>query len=304
MRKFSAIVLAGLVLAGFAYYLLILQVSDVDRSLYGFDLDEVRSLATNTEGALPVAINTEAPFSLEFPGAAVVTGQGWALQPIPIYAYQVVYPQGHLMIDSALTTAQAAEMGASGAPDDGGSNERLIQALSDARHIVFTHEHGDHIGGAVGHPQALELLDNVRLTERQLSDLEVWGGTTYPQGALDNYTPLAYEKHHVLAPGIVLIEAAGHTPGSQIIYVRLQNDQEYLFIGDVAWNYAGINLVRPRPNLVSRFFLGEDRSRTHAQVAALKELEAANPDLAIIVGHDGSRTEAQIASGLLNNRFQ
>jgi len=303
MRKFGAVVLAVLILAGFAYYMLILQVSDVDETLYSIDLDEVRTLAGSVEGALPVSINTEAPTQVEFPAAAVVTGWNWSAHAMPIYAYQVMYPNGHVMIDSAMSQAQVDANGA-GAPFDAVSYARMEAALGSAQQIVFTHEHFDHVGGAIAHPRSKELLAQVRLTERQVSDFEYWGGITYPEGALDGYEPLGYDRLHVLAPGIVLIEAAGHTPGSQIIYVRLQNGQEYLFIGDVAWNYAGINLVRPRPNLVSRFFLGEDRPRTHAQVAALKALEAANPGLAIVVGHDGSRTDAQIASGLLNNRFQ
>lgn len=302
MKKIAAIVLGLSVLAGFAYYILILQISSLDRSLYAIDLDQVRKLATETEGALPIAVNAEAPAQVVFPAAAVVTGWGWSAHTLPIYAYQVVFPRGHVMIDSAMSAEQASVMG--DAPFDSTSYDRLVSALSNARQIVFTHEHLDHIGGAVAHPQALEILDNVRLTERQLSDLDVWGGVTYPEGALDGYEPLSYDRMYALAPGIVLIEATGHTPGSQIVYVRLQNEQEYLFIGDVAWHYAGINLMRPRPNLVSRFFLGEDRPRTHAQVAELKSLEAENPGLAIIVGHDAGRTKDQMESGLLGNRFQ
>lgn len=303
MRKFGAVVLAVLVLAGFAYYMLILQMSDPDRSLYSVDLDEVRTLAGSVEGPLPVRINTEAPTQVEFPAAAVVTGWNWSAHAMPIYAYQVMYPNGHVMIDSAMSQEQVDANGA-GAPFDAESYARMETALGSAQQIVFTHEHFDHVGGAIAHPRSKELLAQVRLTERQVSDFEYWGGITYPEGALDGYEPLAYDRLHALAPGIVLIEAAGHTPGSQIIYVRLQNGQEYFFIGDVAWHYAGIDLVRPRPNLVSRMFLGEDRARTHAQVAELKALEEANPDLAIIVGHDGDRTETQITNGLLHNRFQ
>ena len=262
MKKIAAIVLGLSVLAGFAYYILILQISSLDRSLYAIDLDQVRKLATETEGALPIAVNAEAPAQVVFPAAAVVTGWGWSAHTLPIYAYQVVFPRGHVMIDSAMSAEQASAMG--DAPFDSASYDRLVSALGNARQIVFT----------------------------------------YPEGALDGYEPLSYDRMYALAPGIVLIEATGHTPGSQIVYVRLQNAQEYLFIGDVAWHYAGINLVRPRPNLVSRFFLGEDRPRTHAQVAELKSLEAENPGLAIIVGHDAGRTKDQMESGLLGNRFQ
>jgi glyoxylase-like metal-dependent hydrolase (beta-lactamase superfamily II) len=303
MRKLGAVLLAVIVLAGFAYYMLILQMSSVDRTLYGIELSEVRALAGSLDGDLPLSVNTEAPVTIEFPGAAVVTGWSWSPRPLPIYAYQVVYPDGHLMIDAAMSEDQAALGGGATAFDDD-SYGRLMAALSNANRIVFTHEHYDHVGGAVAHPDAAKLLERVTLTDQQLAYPENWMGVEYSKEALEGYEPLVYEGLHALAPGIVLIEAAGHTPGSQIVYVRLQSGQEFLFIGDVAWNYAGINLVRPRPNLVSHAFLGEDRARTHAQVAELKALEEANPEIAIIVGHDGPRTEDQIANGLLGNRFQ
>jgi len=303
MRKFGAVLFAVLILTGFAYYLLILQMSDPDRSLYSIDLDRARELATSIEGALPTQINAEAPIGIEFPGAAVITGESWSPFKLPIYAYQVVFPDGHMMIDAAMNEDQAA-LGGGASFFDKDSYARLQAALGSAKQIVFTHEHYDHVGGAVAHVDAIALLDRVRLTDMQLAYPENWMGVEYPEAALDGYEPLSYDGMHAIAPGVVLIEAAGHTPGSQIIYVRLQSGQEYFFIGDVAWHYAGINLVRPRPNLVSRMFLGEDRARTHAQVAELKALEEANPDLAIIVGHDGGRTETQITNGLLGNQFQ
>ncbi|PCJ71098.1 MAG: MBL fold metallo-hydrolase [Rhodobiaceae bacterium] len=304
MKKLGAILLALLVIAGAGYYVLFLQMSDPDRSLYSIDLDEVRTLAGSLEGDLPVAINTEAPVTLEFPEAAVITGGGWNANPMVIYAYQVVYPDGHVMIDAAMSHEQAQGMGGEDIPFDDEVQARLQAALTSAEKIVFTHEHPDHIGGVIAHADAVGLLDRVRLTQKQISAPEAWGGMAYPDGALDGYAPLVYDDILALAPGIVLIEAAGHTPGSQIIFVRLQSGQEYLFIGDVAWSYAGIERVLPRPNVVSWAFLGEDRARTHAQVAELKELAAANPDLAIIVGHDGPRTRAQITAGLLGDRFQ
>lgn len=312
MRKLGAVVLAILVLGGLGYYIALLQMSDVDESLYSIDLDKVRTLSTSIEGPLPVKINAEAPIGIEFRGAIVLTGWQWAPHALPIYAYQVVYPDGHLMIDAAMTEEQAvsgtsdasAASGASGASFfDKDAHARLSSALSRAEQIVFTHEHYDHVGGVVGHPDAIALLDRVRLTELQLAYPEKWGHVRYPDGALDDYEPLSYDKMLAIAPGVVLIEAAGHTPGSQLVYVRRNDGQEYLFIGDVAWAYAGIDQVRTRPNATS-FVLGEDRSRTHAQLAELKEIEVKNPELAIIVGHDGRRTGSQIASGLLGDQFE
>lgn len=303
MKKFAAILVALAAILGAAYYVLFLHMGGTDRNLYAINLEEIRRLATSQPGDMPTAINAEAPVVFDFPGAAVVTGWAWAANPMVIYAYQVEYPDGHIMIDTSLSKEQAVVMAGDDVLYDEDVYNRLMSALTAARQIVFTHEHGDHLGGAVSHPDALTLLDRVRFTERQLSDLSKWGGVAYPEGALDEYEPLVYDTLHALAPGIVLIETAGHTPGSQIIYVQRADGQEYFFVGDVAWNYANIDLVRPRPNAVSLGFLGEDRPRTQSQLAALKELAEANPKIAVVVGHDGPRTRAQILAGLLGDRI-
>ncbi len=304
MKKLGAVVLAILVLGGLGYYIALLQMSDVDESLYSIDLNEVRALSTSIEGPLPTRVNAEAPVGIEFPGAAVITGWSWAPHQLPIYAYQVVYPDGHIMIDAAMSKEQA-EIGGGAAFFDEESYARLVTALGSAQKIVFTHEHYDHTGGAVAHPDAVALLkDQVVLTEIQLANPESWFGIGFPEEALKDYESLSYDGMVALAPGIVLIEAAGHTPGSQIVYVRRNDGQEYLFIGDVAWNYAGVDQIRTRPNLVSHGLLGEDRSRVHAQLAELKQLEAANPEIAIIVGHDAPRTGSQIAAGVLGDQFE
>ena len=53
-----------------------------------------------------------------------------------------------------------------------------------------------------------------------------------------------YEKYDAFASGIALIKAPGHTPGSQMIYVKLASGAEYLFVGDAAWHMDGIRQIR------------------------------------------------------------
>ena len=55
---------------------------------------------------------------------------------------------------------------------------------------------------------------------------------------------MSYRSH---APGIVLIKAPGHTPGHQMVYVRLDSGREYLFIGDVAWTLAAVTETKLKP---------------------------------------------------------
>ena len=52
-----------------------------------------------------------------------------------------------------------------------------------------------------------------------------------------------YDAYFPLAPGIVLVKAAGHTPGSQMVYVTLESGREYLLIGDATWHMDGVREI-------------------------------------------------------------
>ena len=81
-----------------------------------------------------------------------------------------------------------------------------------------------------------EIAAKTLLTRAQVQTL-----TTYPQMPEIRLTPemarsyivIDYESYLPVAPEIVLIKAPGHTPGHQMVYVRLASKRDYLFIGDV-----------------------------------------------------------------------
>ena len=56
--------------------------------------------------------------------------------------------------------------------------------------------------------------------------------------------PLEYEDYRAIAPGVVLIKAPGHSPGSQMIYVQRADGREFLFAGDIGWSLRNIEEVR------------------------------------------------------------
>src|SRR5258705_5779302 len=67
-----------------------------------------------------------------------------------------------------------------------------------------------------------------------------------------SYIVMDYESYLPVAPGIVLIKAPGHTPGHQMVYVRLASEREYLFIGDVGWTLDNVKQLKLRPEVTMR----------------------------------------------------
>ena len=107
-----------------------------------------------------------------------------------------------------------------------------------------------------------------------------------------------------IAPGVVLIRAAGHTPGSQMVYVRRGDGHEYIFMGDTASLSGNVTALRARSRLVADFMAKEDRPTVQVQLQALRRLALANPDVTLVPGHDGNEIGKMITAGWLTPRFQ
>ncbi|HEY8538887.1 MAG TPA: MBL fold metallo-hydrolase [Steroidobacteraceae bacterium] len=287
--------------AGFSYYWLFLE-SHVPRSArFELDLAEIRRLADDVAGEKPSKIEVEEVAQYSAPATVVVAGDGWSTLKLPVYSYRVVFPTGSsIIIDTALTEELASE---GGATFDAQAFSRMHAAMAEAGAIVLTHEHVDHIGGLTAHRDLSAILHNVSVTREQLSDPERSAPARFPPGALDQYEPLAYERLHALAPGIVLIKAPGHSPGSQMVFVQLADGSEYLFIGDVAWNARNIELRRERARIVTWLLLKEDRHAVFGQLAALYELQQREPGIKIVPGHDGGIIDELVKSGALTRGF-
>ena len=67
-------------------------------------------------------------------------------------------------------------------------------------------------------PRTREILDRVE----PLTPSPQMPETRLPPDAASRYVVVDYERYLPVAPGMVLIKAAGHTPGSQMVYVALE----------------------------------------------------------------------------------
>jgi glyoxylase-like metal-dependent hydrolase (beta-lactamase superfamily II) len=251
-------------------------------------LSRVRQAADTVPGALPARINYIKFAESHRPLADIIDGGSQQDYVSARTAFQVIYPSGTVMIDSGMDQTVHRFFGfGREEPYWPERNAAVQQALRQAKLVVVTHEHGDHVAGVIRTDFRKEIVPKTILTRAQVQTL-----TTYPQVPEIRLTPEAareyivvdYEDYLPIAPGMVLIKAPGHTPGHQMVYVRLDSGREYLFIGDVAWTLANVTQLKLRPvNTMRR--ISEDGAALMYQLHWIKDVMEKD-GLTVIPSHD------------------
>ena len=273
-------------------------------SAWNARLDDIRNVASMIPGPHPLRINV-----LKF--AESHRSKKFSVQGAPdepsVQArtvFQIVYADGTVMIDSGMDEQVHRFFGRGTVepyyPDAAKEVER---ALRQAKSIILTHEHGDHAAGVIRGPFASELAPKTVITRMQVQQLE-----TNPQMPEIKLTPamasrfniVDYEKYMPFGPGIALIKAPGHTPGSQMIYVSLASGGEYLFIGDTAWHMDGVRLIKPK----AAPWVQEDDAALMAQLKWLNGLSRTEKNLYIVASHDDEEHKELISKGVLGNHLE
>lgn len=300
-RKALLVLLVLIVALIPAYFWLFTQSSVPSSGQYTIDLAQVRALADSLPGEKPTEIRFEEVASMNAPSTGIIAGSGWGDATLTFYAFQLLYADHTAMIDTGMDKKTADETSAKNFDD--AAFARVLSAMAVADPIVITHEHYDHVGGVATHPNLATVMPRLKLTKEQLSVPGKMDPLVFPKDALTGYVPLDYDKLKAIAPGVVLVKAAGHTPGSQIVYVKRADGAEYLFLGDVAWHWRNVQEVRTRARVVT-LLMGEDRDGVLLQLQELNRLAAAEPKLTVVPGHDKPRIEQLVAGGFLKSGFQ
>jgi glyoxylase-like metal-dependent hydrolase (beta-lactamase superfamily II) len=287
--------------------LYLLDRSEVpEESSYAIDVTALSQAAHETAGELPVRVNHVKVAEATMPRAALFSGFDFSPHTMVHGAYQIVYPDGsYAIIDAGFGPEIFEQMAARGgeARYDEAAFRALAEALPRARLVTITHEHLDHIQGLaeVDETERAQLAAHTFVPAAQLENPQT--AELLPGELMDAIEPSRHEGVLGIAPGIAVQPAAGHTPGSQLVYVELQDGSPLLFIGDVAWHMDGIRKLEYRPRLVTDLMLGEDRQAVMAQFRTLHDM-LDDLSVTIVSSHDLDQLTMLQRSGAMGSGLE
>ena len=268
------------------------------------DIDQLRQAAAMIPGPRPLRVNVIKFAESRRPKNFAVKGLPAEPSVQARTAYQIVYADGTVMVDTGMDPATHRFFGRGVEepyfPDQAA---RVAHALRSARAILVTHEHGDHIAGLMRSESFNELAPKAVLTHLQLQTLQ-----NEPQIPELRPSPemaarlrlIDYSDTMAFAPGMALIKAPGHTPGSQMIYVALQSGKELLLAGDVAWHMDGVRLNTGK----DAPWIKEPPELMAAELNWLNGLFRSEKNLSIVISHDEEQRREYIAQGILGDGFE
>jgi glyoxylase-like metal-dependent hydrolase (beta-lactamase superfamily II) len=270
-----------------------------ERSDFVLDLERIRALAEVTPGPKPSALRSALIAEAELPRGGVFAGEPFEPHVMAHQVFQVVWPDRFLLVDPGFSKAFHAAQMKGGRPYHEEVWRALQVAVAGAENIVVTHEHADHLEGVARFQPPESLVGRLWLTKEQLGNEARLDEVDFPAVLRERLQPLEYEDLLEAGPGVVLIKAAGHTPGSQMVYVQLASGTEILLLGDVAWHLDQVRNLHYRPRLVTDWFLNEDRAAVLHQFRALHDLMAAEPAIELVPSHDPEVRARLVAAGTL-----
>ena len=268
---------------------------------FDVDLSVVRKLAGVLPGPKPLSLNGVRVAASVRPHKVVIEGGGDAPITMPRVAFQIVYPDCTVMIDSGLDKGTHESFGGEEPyfPDE---FAKLQRALDAARLIVLTHHHADHVAGVVTAPNFAELAAKTVIT---MDTADCMMNTPHRshlklnQDAIDQFIVVDYPKYHPVAPGVVLIRSPGHSTDSQMVYIALQSGREILHSVDSAWVLENILQVKGK----AAPWVKEDVPAVMGQLRWLNGLHQNEKNVTILVTHDDALFNTLTQGGVLGREL-
>lgn len=273
-----------LLVLALAYYWLLVNAGPANVPARKFDLAELRKAADAIPGQKPTAITFAAIATRYVPGAALAAGTGLRQVTSGVFAWRLTTPGGGIVIDPGLSRADALTMGFKHYDDNA---RRLVERwMDESEMILFTHAHIDHVGAFLDHQRFEDIVDKAVITPGMLGNINsLWRENARLISETRELKPV-----EAIAPGVVAIQTPGHTPASEMFYVRLASGREYIFGGDTVSLSVNAEVPTPRSRLLADWMVPEDRPAVIGWLKGLKALKERDKDLVILPSHDADWT--------------
>lgn len=270
---------------------------------FAADLAAIRAMSTVLPGALPLSVNGIRVAASIRPRKFVIEGGDETPVIMPRTAFQIVYPDGTVMIDSGLDKATHDSFSPERPePYFSEAFAQLRRALDSARLIVLTHFHADHVAGVLTAPNFSELARKTVISYETASCLVNTPHRPHlrlTQAAVGQFIRLEYPLYYPVAPGVVLIKSPGHSVDSQMVYIRLQSGREILHSVDSAWILDNILQIKGK----AAPWVKEDVPAIMGQLQWLKMVHDGEPNITILVTHDDVLFERIIREGIVGDKL-
>ena len=251
------------------------------------DLAAIRRLANLLPGAKPDAVNGIRVAASIRPRKFVIEGGDDTPVTMPRTAFQVVYPDSTVMIDSGLDreTHDSFSTPDKREPFFPEQFAQLQRALNQARMIVLTHFHADHVAGVTRAPNYDALAAKTIVsadTAECLLKTPHRPHLAMTAEQIGRMTVIGYRQYYPVAPGMVLIKAPGHSADHQMVYVALASGREVLHSVDVGWVLDNIRDVKGK----AAPWVKEDVPTVIGQLRWLNNVLRNESNVTLLVTHD------------------
>jgi glyoxylase-like metal-dependent hydrolase (beta-lactamase superfamily II) len=284
LRRSTKVLLTLLLVVGLPYYWLLIDNRSGGIAPARLDIAQLRAEANRMPGAKPTSVDFEVVGFRRLPGTYYTAGTGIKRRLFGIMAYRVNTSDGAIVINSGVTAedCEVYRCEAHFAERQAG----VDRAMQSARMILFTSEDRDHLGGFIGSRAFPRIAGKVLLAAGQEPGGQQSRELPWPDRRDGLTPPMAPVPIQAVAPGVVLVRTGGHSPGSQMVFLQLQDGRELLLAGDVAPFYGNYKNLRAGSRLKTDWVEPEDRTAQFAWLKAIRALKVQAPQVKIIPGHD------------------
>lgn len=279
--------------------------AEIQEQPFMADLAAIRRLAGILPGAWPVAVNGIRVAASIRPNKFVIAGGDDTPITMPRTAFQVVYPDATVMIDSGLDRETHDSFSTPDKREPYFPEEfaRLQQALNAARMIVLTHFHADHTAGVTQAPNFDELAAKTFITVATAQCLLNTPHRPHLRMAaeqLNKFIIFDYGDYYPIAPGMVLIRAHGHSADHQMVYIALQSGREILHSVDAGWVMENIRQVKGK----AAPWVKEDVPAVIGQLRWLNTILNDERNVTLLVTHDDAQFTSAIKTGVIGGELK